>query len=321
MKTIYLVVTEGCNLSCTYCYRQGNSLMSRETFLEYYQNLPASPFKIFFFGGEPLLNWNLIEFVVTHLQGDERCQGFEIISNGLLLNQQMVDFIKEHNIDFMWSYDGLSDEREGASRDQYPIEYIKQVVTEINTMVTPNNLKILDNHFFLKQFAGIYPSFRILRDNVWTTEKVDKFRQEFSKYIQHLKEHPDEIPKNIYREVDALYTGVYKNTMRPDCKMFGSTTTLMPNGENPLCYKLYAGSQEDAYNPELYVKCHSCEIKLFCEKGCYEQVLENGEPIDEVCTIYKIMFNEIIKLDDYLQIRGNKMWTNYIRRLVDGLEI
>jgi sulfatase maturation enzyme AslB (radical SAM superfamily) len=322
MKTIYLVVTEGCNLSCKYCYRQNNnSYMSREIFLEYYENLPASPFKIFFFGGEPLLNWELIEFVVTHLQDDERCQGFEIISNGLLLDQEKADFIKKWNIDFMWSYDGLSDERIGAARDKYPIKLITDIVTEINTMVTPNNLKILDNHFFLKQFGGIYPSFRILRDNVWTQENVEEFSQEFTKYIQHLKEHPTEMPKNIYREVDALYTGIYKNVMRPDCKMFGSTTTLMPNGENPLCYKLYASEEEDAYNPDLYMKCHECEIRLFCEKGCYEQVLKNGEPVQEICTLYKIMFNKVIELDGYLVRTGNEKWAKHIRRLVDGLEI
>jgi len=75
--------------------------MSRETFLEYYESLPDSPFKIFFFGGEPLINEDLIRFVVEHLKEDERCQGFEIISNGLLLTQEMAEFISEHGIDFM----------------------------------------------------------------------------------------------------------------------------------------------------------------------------------------------------------------------------
>jgi radical SAM protein with 4Fe4S-binding SPASM domain len=289
--------------------------MSRETFLDYYENLPASPFKIFFFGGEPLINMELIRFVVPHLADDPRCQGFEIISNGLLLDKQIATFIKDWNIDFTWSYDGLSDERVGASRDKYPIELLREIVTELNVMVTPNNLKILDNHFFLKQFAEINPSFRILRDNVWTQEKVDEFGKEYHKYIQYLMANPDEISKNVYRDIEAIYMGVQKGTLRPDCKLFGSTTTLMPNGEEPLCYKMYASDVVDDYDVDVYKKCHTCSIKTFCEKGCYEQALKYGEPIEEICNLYKIIFRETARLDQRLS--HDEEYTEFVRSIIE----
>lgn len=317
MKTIYLVVTEGCNLSCSYCYRRdNNTLMSRETFLEYYESLPDSPFKIFFFGGEPLLNWELVEFVVTHLKDDDRCQGFEIISNGLLLDQDKADFINGWNIDFTWSYDGLGDERIGATEDDYPIE-LMQVLTEINVMVTPNNLNILDNHHYIKAKTNMSPSFRILRDNVWTKEKVEQFGQEYNKYIEWFYDRPEEISKNVYRDVESIYMGVSMGTMRPDCKMYGATITLMPSGETPLCYKIYASDVVDEYDVDVYVKCHTCPIKVFCEKGCYEQALKYGEPIEQVCDLYKIIFNATARLDEKMCLSRNEGWMELVRSIIE----
>jgi len=182
-------------------------------------------------------------------------------------------------------------------------------------MVTPNNIKLLDNHHFLRQFVGISPSFRILRDNVWTEEKVDEFRQEFAKYSQWLIEHPEEIPKNIYRDIESVYKGVDKGTMRPDCKLFGSTTTLMPSGEEPLCYKMFTSDVEDVYDVDVYDKCHGCHINLFCEKGCYEQALKNGEPLEHVCSLYKIMFHYILLMDD--KMKNNKMWQDITRSAIE----
>ena len=315
MKTIYLVVTEGCNLSCSYCYRRdNNTLMSRETFREYCKSLPDS-YKIFFIGGEPLLNWDLVTYAVGYLHEDPRCQGFEIISNGLLLDQDKAKFIQDFDIEFTWSYDGLSDERIGAARDKYPIELLKQVTTELNVMVTPNNLKILDNHHYLIHHTGITPSFRILRDNVWTDEKVDEFGKEYNKYIEWFYDRPEEISANIYRDVESIYMGVQKGTMRPDCKMYGATTTLMPDGEEPLCYKIYASDVVDEYDVDVYKKCHDCGIKTFCEKGCYEQVLKNGEPIEQVCNLYKIIFNATARLDEKLGF--DEEWQEFVRGLID----
>jgi sulfatase maturation enzyme AslB (radical SAM superfamily) len=182
-------------------------------------------------------------------------------------------------------------------------------------MVTPNNLNILDNHHFLRQFTGITPSFRILRDNVWTDEKVDEFGKEYNKYIEYLYNHPDEISTNVYRDVESMYMGIQKGTMRPDCKMYGATTTLMPSGEEPLCYKMYASDVVDEYDVDVYRKCHNCEIKLFCEKGCYEQALENGEPIEQVCNLYKIIFSATARLDEKLGY--TEEWIETVRGMIE----
>lgn len=317
MKTIYLVVTEGCNLSCSYCYRRdNNTLMSRETFTEYCKSLPDSPYKIFFFGGEPLLNWDLITFAVSYLSDDHNCQGFEIISNGLLLDEEKAQFINDWDIAFTWSFDGLGRERTGAKLKDYPIKLLKQVTTELNVMVTPNNLKILDNHHYMIHHTGLIPSFRILRDDIWTEEKVDEFGKEYNKYIDWMIERPEDISTNIYRDVESIYMGVEKGTMRPDCKLYGATTTLMPNGDEPLCYKMYASDVVDEYDVDIYKKCHACPIKTFCEKGCYEQALKNGEPLERVCDLYRIIYTATLRLDSRLCYDEN--WQELIRGIVDG---
>jgi sulfatase maturation enzyme AslB (radical SAM superfamily) len=69
-KAIVLSVTRGCNLACSYCYvrrREGGSgpaAMSRETAARALSLLsPPGPWRVGFFGGEPMLQWDLVREV------------------------------------------------------------------------------------------------------------------------------------------------------------------------------------------------------------------------------------------------------------------
>jgi len=78
LKTLILHVTEACNLRCTYCYQADTKdreaggpqqAMSREVAQEAVDFLfehsgPLEDLVIVFFGGEPLLNFDVIRFVV-----------------------------------------------------------------------------------------------------------------------------------------------------------------------------------------------------------------------------------------------------------------
>ena len=71
--TIYLLMTQDCNLSCSYCYqpkefRQKERMMTKETVdatvrfaMKYFDE---SKIKFSLFGGEPLLNFPVIKYMV-----------------------------------------------------------------------------------------------------------------------------------------------------------------------------------------------------------------------------------------------------------------
>lgn len=320
MKTIYLFITQSCNLFCDYCYIKNKDIkMTRETFIEYHKSFPLS-YRIAFFGGEPLLNWELITFITEYLKSDDRCEGFDIYSNGLLLTQDMCDFIKTNNINFIWSCDGenTGDTREGATIQEYiNIEHLlEQVITETNVMITPDNMNMVGIHkFFLKRF-GVFPSLRILRDDVWSNHSVDMYQKEFNKYIDYIIDNPTEIPKWIYRETEYIYKGIIKNEYRPDCKSQLHSDCLMPDGSTHLCPKMALSDVNDEYNDILYEKCKECNINMFCEKQCYEQVLKNGEPIETICKLYNILYHGVMRLDEQIRDNQHQPWINYVRTLI-----
>ncbi len=81
MFIIETVITEHCDLRCTYCYIDKKAIhMSTDTFDMLIDNMDdilklydQSGYHLDFFGGEPLLNFDLIKHAVPILQNDKRC--------------------------------------------------------------------------------------------------------------------------------------------------------------------------------------------------------------------------------------------------------
>lgn len=105
-----LRVSEDCNLKCRYCFNKENMLnrkgikyMSLEIaqkavvyFMKKFHNREKM---IIFFGGEPLLNLPAIKKAIesTHKIKDKNV-AFEIVTNGTIMNANILDTIKKNNI-------------------------------------------------------------------------------------------------------------------------------------------------------------------------------------------------------------------------------
>lgn len=118
---ILIMVTQTCNLACTYCYGGGgtygspNKLMSEKDALRAVEiMLERAPhkrrFTVTFFGGEPLLNFPLVRRIVEHCTqvGTDRevCFDYTMTTNGTIVTAEIVEFIKAHRFTLMVSYDG-----------------------------------------------------------------------------------------------------------------------------------------------------------------------------------------------------------------------
>src|SRR2546422_6730602 len=114
------VVTLRCEHSCLYCQvsRQSEDKhkfdMSKETArqaIELAFRSPAQAIKIEFQGGEPLLNFELIRYIVEEV--DARKNGkhvsFVIATNLALIDEEMLSFCAEHSILISTSLDGPRD--------------------------------------------------------------------------------------------------------------------------------------------------------------------------------------------------------------------
>ena len=114
-----LFVTQDCNMRCPYCYGDGGGYggrgsMSEETAFRAVDWLigqagDARELTLSFFGGEPLLNIQLIEKVVAYGRekaGASRKLEFAMTSNLSLLDDRILDFLVANKIGVMVSFDG-----------------------------------------------------------------------------------------------------------------------------------------------------------------------------------------------------------------------
>lgn len=107
-------VTNQCNNRCVYCQADGCAAASRMSIdtadkaIDRIREAPSKNLTIEFQGGEPLLNWETIKYVVKTAKAKLRGKkvNFTIVSNLSLLTEEMVDFIVENGISISTSLDG-----------------------------------------------------------------------------------------------------------------------------------------------------------------------------------------------------------------------
>lgn len=318
MVTLQIVVTENCNLGCSYCYMKNrNTFLTRETFMSFYESLPFDQeYIIDFFGGEPLLNFDMVKFIIETVSTDQRFKSFFIPSNGLLLTQDIVNFLKENNVKFSWSCDGIVEENIDGYINK--VGLIDQLCDTVTVMVSEHNISMIDNHKFFSENFGIVPNYKVVREG-WTDTSSKMFKNMYNEYVNWLvvefKEKRIDLPKNIIIDINSLFAATKSDDEMLKC-IDTQRVCLMPNGETGFCARMC--TDNDLSNPDgsgLYDKCESCEIGLVCEQGCYHIV--KGVGVDDyLCVVYKTMIEEAIKLNH--KLRDDMVWnTRYIRRIFD----
>ena len=122
LNNLLIQVTQMCNFKCDYCPYSGNGLFDRmhnnksmsfdtarktiDFFIDrcrYSQELTIG-----FYGGEPLLQFDLIKRIVEYTE--KKAQGkqvvFGITTNGYLIDNRIISFLKKHRFSLVISFDG-----------------------------------------------------------------------------------------------------------------------------------------------------------------------------------------------------------------------
>ena len=122
VNSLLLQVTRNCNMRCNYCFYSGlyknirthqDKTMSIDTCKKtidfFFEKAKCSPsVNIGFYGGEPLLNFNVIKEAIEHIKrqyGNKKVY-YSITTNGTLLTDEMVAFFINHNFKITISIDG-----------------------------------------------------------------------------------------------------------------------------------------------------------------------------------------------------------------------
>lgn len=110
------VVTNICNMNCVYCQAQSNmqsgkGLMTKETAKKAVDIALSSNSKYLTFefqGGEPLVNYEVIKYIVNYSEEVNvgKIIEYNIVSNLTLLDDEMTEFFSEHKVNISTSVDG-----------------------------------------------------------------------------------------------------------------------------------------------------------------------------------------------------------------------
>ncbi len=306
--------TMNCNFKCWYCYETHikKSKMSPETInriLKLVDNIliekpGLKEFHVQWFGGEPLLYFNstvkpLLENI--HPKFKERninlTTGFT--TNGLLINQDMIEVCKEHNVIlFQITLDGHRERhnqvryvsKEKGSYDEIVANIKLSVRNKVPVSVRLNISKETLNESLMeivKDFSDIEEEFKgyinFSFHEVWQEEK------NISNDVQ------DVVNKFRENNFNTLYKGINLDSVRNSCYADKKNhATVNYNGD---VYKCTARDFEsksregvlsedgkinwnEKYDKRMNAKfknapCLSCSILPICNGGCSQHAMEN----------------------------------------------
>ena len=123
------VVTNACNMSCVYCQAQDTSnrkkgfmdMETAEKAVEIAMQSPSRSVTFEFQGGEPLLNFSVIRHIIEYAEAirNDKAISYSLVTNTLLLSEDMIAFFKDHQVSISTSLDGGRDVHDANRPDMF----------------------------------------------------------------------------------------------------------------------------------------------------------------------------------------------------------
>lgn len=214
--TLHMVVpTLRCNGSCIYCQvsskriEENNYDMNKTTAKRIVEMIfcsPAKSIKVEFQGGEPLLNFEIVKFIILYAKKlnvlyQKRVE-FVICTNLILVNDEILKFFKKHKIVISTSFDGpeeIHNFNRPLKKDSSYHKFLKQLELTKNylgmdcisalmttTRKSIGNFKSIVNEYLAKGFKSIF--FRIINPYGFAQQEIFDMDYSVEDFIRSYKE-------------------------------------------------------------------------------------------------------------------------------------
>ncbi|MDU5275554.1 MAG: radical SAM protein [Peptoniphilus lacydonensis] len=306
IKAITLFMTYSCNLRCTYCYESKNqgdhdniflNEKNLSSFIGLLKKLPIEEHcTLIFFGGEPLLNFNMIKKVVESIKLDNTLKNrffYSITTNATLLNSKIVQFLEENKFTITISIDGNALKTNinrktilGDGAYNYIISNIK-LLKNFNMIarvtITDSNMDLIENHKHLyklgfKSIAQSESYERIeMRNYAILNEEIKNYYNYFLQCLNEKDYRKCCSFKDIVKQLISIHlsirqerhcgAGVSLIAITPEIKIIPCQRFLdkdLGGNNKPITdYSKY----DNKYNTKY--KCSECIAYSTCSGGCY----------------------------------------------------
>ncbi|MBR4296215.1 MAG: thioether cross-link-forming SCIFF peptide maturase [Clostridia bacterium] len=171
VKALCLHVAHTCNLNCEYCFASQGKYQGERAIMSLEVGKRALDFlienskgrrnlEVDFFGGEPLMNFDMIKELVAYARKREKESGknfrFTLTTNGLLIDDDVIDFANREMSNVVLSLDGRKE-----IHDRYRVDYAgngswERIVPKFQKLVKERGGK---NYYMRGTFTHANPDF------------------------------------------------------------------------------------------------------------------------------------------------------------------
>jgi uncharacterized protein len=264
-------LTHDCNLRCPYCFtgakfaREMNVETAKRTaeFVVDYAKQHAQPAVFSFFGGEPMMAYDVLREVVLHATSYSDAAGvtalFRMNTNGLLIKEEHLRFFEEHDLIFILSIDGnkAMHDRERVTEggvgshdvlakklprflEHNPGMMASVVITPVNVVDAADGIAYLWDAGF--RFVIVKPDVT----QAWTRENVDELERQYERVAEDYLERTrrgDELYLNLLDDKWINHAkGAEGISIR--CDVGSSQISISPSGNIYPCVR-WVKEEED----------------------------------------------------------------------------
>lgn len=322
--SLVLFLTNNCNLHCKYCFVNKNKEeLSLENYIKtinIYKNVTEN---VTFFGGEPLLCFDRIKEIVKYNKDNNINVKYNLNTNALLLEGEILNYCLENNFLLNVSLDGNKESnllnRCNEKDFNRILKNIKNSINRgghviVNYVITPNNIHLYSDgiKYLIKNNISEI-CLMIDYGAVWTKDDINKFREETNKVISLLIKNDN---LTIY-PLKSKINSIISKTEVKKCNFGKENLIVSTSGDYYPCMNFINDKKFkiDSINKEFkntvnVTKCINCNYLKYCSNNCmcksYKQNIKSE--VDVNCEIEKILIKAateyiIKKIDKELNVK------------------
>ncbi len=307
-----LAITQRCNLVCDYCYIGKTDfvmpLSTAKKILNFiFKTTPKSEkIDIGFFGGEPLLEFDLIKEITKTIQNHKSFDPdrvlIQVVTNGTIFSNEIANFLMENTVTLGISCDGppfvhdaFRHFPDGSRSSSIVEKNIKQALQifpfiPVNAVYSPENVQFLPDVVDYLSSVGVKNIH--LNPNIsanWTKKEAEMLPHIYNsigkKYMDFYRQGKPRYISLIDSKIVVILRGGYKPLER--CRMGTGEFAFAPSGNIYPCERFIGSDDgnthcignihegfipkkicEASSNVAINLECQTCGLREYCMNWC-----------------------------------------------------
>lgn len=343
INVAYFLLTSSCNFRCKYCFVETRMKEPQEismskkvaskavTLLK--RTILDNPVSIVFYGGEPLLKFEILQHIVTCAKELQINANYVIVTNGSVMNEEIAVFLKNNRFEVGISLDGNKEINDAMRIDSCGEGTFDKVTKTIEMLlqynITPGISCTLSKHNkdnpadiinCLKKYHLPSVSFNLPAPN----GNINIDDDERKVLVKNLMYAESELLKEGILEDKVadrrLRAFIEQSIWIRDCAAYGQQVVIMPNGMVGVCHGLWPDEENSSSNTYFDIdvdfegdiakhpnwqewgsrttfnmpQCWNCPAISLCGGGCAKNAIIKHGNIWEVDSDICILMQEVV---------------------------